>query len=666
MPIALCALLSLAVVAVAAAEVPRPTAGGDHSWMAYAAFRALSAEDQAWYGPEIAPFISTYTHLPDCNWNNYGEFGGWSGLPDEPRTPDTRREWELSEFTGNNANTGAGRRFGHDPAGLYAAVPWYLPRLLERLRGAAAEQPPDQFMQALIQLGCFSHLVQDCGTFPATQALHRSAHFDLTRISLDGYTPRELSREANALEGVVLGRAKALVACCDEQAPALRAAQQAGDAAAETRIRAACCNEACKLLADLYHTLACLVGPAPRPAAPELGRNLVLNPEVEEEDPGERLPRHWVVGYGDLTDRVGRALWEGQISRNARLAHSGRHSLKLMWTPGKGLEWRQTWPSAVRVREGEYYAAAAWTMVYGGTGSTAVVLGFYRDDLSPVEESASATVTGRTDWQRLRVAARVPPGATRARIILRSAGNEGATWFDDIELSRTDAATCERLRSAAPETDRLVLHCPFSSDLGDHSLFAGLNSPIAGLSGTQPASLLADSPGRGRALTLDGRDDFVEVPHSYVQDVLSPPGAMTLVLWLRTTRPGPAFICGKVSGGAPPRGYRLDLTAHGSVRFSVAVEGTLEPAAEAPLPLQAGVLSEWTQIAAVRDGEGGLCVYVNGAPGPRVVRAGAWQPSPASLYLGAEHGVTGFLAGSISDLRLYREALSPQEIAALR
>jgi hypothetical protein len=202
---------------------------------------------------------------------------------------------------------------------------------------------------------------------------------------------------------------------------------------------------------------------------------------------------------------------------------------------------------------------------------------------------------------------------------------------------------------------------PFDNDVHDHSLFAGLNSPIVSMSGRERATLLQASDARGQVLALDGRDDFVEVPHSYVQDVLSPPEAMTISLWLKADRPGPAFLCGKVAqAGDAARGYRLDLTADVKVRFSVAADGKLEPAAEQAVPI-----GEWAHVAAVRETDGTLCVYVNGKPGASVQRAGSYEPSPKSFYVGADYGVTDFFAGLMDDLRIYREALSAGEIAAL-
>ena len=85
MPLATLATILVLASFAMAAEVPRPGGGDDHAWMTYASVAVLPAEDLEWLGPEIKPLISTYCHLPDLNWNNYGKFGGWSGLPDQPR-----------------------------------------------------------------------------------------------------------------------------------------------------------------------------------------------------------------------------------------------------------------------------------------------------------------------------------------------------------------------------------------------------------------------------------------------------------------------------------------------------------------------------------------------------------------------------------------------------
>ncbi len=635
-----------------AVEVPKPRGGDDHAWMTYASLAVLPAEDLEWLGPEIKPLISTYCHLPDLNWNNYGEFGGWSGLPDQPRTPDSRREWEIHEFTGFNHATGAGRRFGHAPPDAYEAVAWHMPRILERLRNG-------EYLHGIIQMGVMSHYVQDSSTFAGTQALHRAARFDTSRISAGDHTPTVLGEDIESATAAAVERTKQMVAMCDAQADDLRAAMQASDAEKEAAIRAACCGEASKIMADVYHTLIELAGRPARPGPPPLNTNLVANPGVEEEDAGERLPRHWVVGYNDLEDRVGRALWEGKILRETRLWHQGRCSLKLMWTPAKGLEWRQTWPSALYVRPGDYYAASAWVKTYAATGETTLVIAFHADDLQPVSEVATAPIAGDTDWQRVTVAAPVPAGAVKARVILRSVANEGAAWFDDIELVRVDEAGYQAALAAEPTGDTLVLHLPFDGDANDHSVFSRLNGPIAMLSGTQRANLLQAGEPSG-FLRLDGEDDFVEVPHSHVEDVLSPAGEMTLSLWLRIEGADGGFVCGKADeANGRARGFRLSVTPDGTAELAVALGGKWTTAT-APLPS-----GKWCHVAATRDAAGGLRVWVDGKPGETTPTQGDFEPSDHSLYIGADHGVSSFLKGDIDDLRLYRVALSDQEIGSL-
>ncbi len=257
--------------------------------------------------------------------------------------------------------------------------------------------------------------------------------------------------------------------------------------------------------------------------------------------------------------------------------------------------------------------------------------------------------------------ATAPEGAARARLILRSRDSEGAAWFDDAELMRVDEATFEKLQTVAPETDRMVLHLPFTADVADHSRFAGLNSPISAVSGADGGTLLQRDETRGTVLALDGKDDFVEVPHSYVDDVLSPEESMTLSLWLNAQRPGPAFICGKIAeGGDEAKGYKLELTEDAKVRFSVAVDGALTPAAEQQAPI-----GRWAHVIATRTPDGTLTVTVDGRPGEPVHRPGAYSPSPRSFYVGADYGVKSFLQGRISDLRVFREAIAADDRDAL-
>jgi hypothetical protein len=152
------------------------------------------------------------------------------------------------------------------------------------------------------------------------------------------------------------------------------------------------------------------------------------------------------------------------------------------------------------------------------------------------------------------------------------------------------------------------------------------------------------------------------VPHSSIEDVLSPSGAMTIALWLKADRAGPAFICGKArEAEGKAYGYRLTLTEAGQLEFAVAIGGAWTPAATAPIPL-----GEWAHVAAVRGEAGQMRLYVAGEPAEPLDRPGAYEPSTHSFYLGADHGVSAFYAGAIDDFRLYREALAEEDIRRLQ
>ena len=58
-------------------------------------------------------------------------------------------------------------------------------------------------------------------------------------------------------------------------------------------------------------------------------------------------------------------------------------------------------------------------------------------------------------------------------------------------------------------------------------------------------------------------------------------------------------------------------------------------------------------------------MWVDGKPGEATRTEGDFEPSDHSLYVGADHGVSDFLRGDIDDVRLYRVALSDEEIGGL-
>jgi hypothetical protein len=637
--------------------------GGDHNWMMWASVCALSPADRAYLEPELELLIRHYTHVPDTNWSNQGEWGGWSGFPNSQWYPNFRREWGVSHACGWSPVSRKGTPlYLHGPPGAYVGVKTLFPRVVELFRKG-------RHGDAARVIGAASHAIQDSATFPHMQAIHRAAGFDVSRIAIPGYKPRLLADTPEKAAKALARDTEAMVHWTEKLAIEIRKVMASGDGKRYSELRAQCCNEAAKVVADFVHTAVALAGPRPKARPHPFSKNLVVNGNVETADFGEPAPKGWVAWHNDRKDRLGVCDWEGRVTRNQNLWRSGRRSLKLMWAPKKGLEWRQTWPCALFAKPGEQYRARVWLRTVDAAGQSGVALQFARRNAEIVTTVEGKSVGGTSDWVQLAVEAAVPEGAERLRVVLFSRENQGAVWFDDIELMRVDPKA--KPPSAKPKVQDLVLHLTFDDGKGvniaDRSPYRGINGPNPGISGGVPTDLHVPDGRFGQAVAFDGADDFVECPASYIQDVQCPKGAMTLSLWVFANEHRDATFVAKEHApvGKQAAGYRLMLRKDGRVAFVThATKGDAVAASAAPIPLR-----QWLHVAAVRTASHTLAVYVNGKPGKSVVCPGPSAAMPPvgrrpSLYLGATAGVRDFFAGRIDELALLRRALSAEEIAA--
>ena len=645
----------------------RSKIGGDHAWMMWASISALSPEVREYAEPELELLIRHYTHFPDSNWSNQGTWGGWSGFPDSQWYPNRRREWGISQACGWSPVSGQGKHlYLHGPPGAYTGVRVLLPQVVELLKQG-------RHGDAMRKFGAMSHAIQDSATFPHMQALHRVSRFRHSGIGIPGYEPIQRADTPEAAADALAKRVEEMVHFTEALAPKIRDAMSKGDWERNSALRIQCCNEAAKIVADAFHTAAALAGPKPpRPAHP-LDKNLIENGNVEQDDFGEPAPAGWVPWHNDPKDRLGRVEWEGVITRNQNLARSGRHSLKMMWAGERGLEWRQTWPASLFITPGERYRASAWVRTYKATGETRVVVEFASRAAQRVSQVGSAAVDGTHEWRQLLVEATAPPGAERLRVIVRSRQNEGAVWFDDVELARVDPAKSETqdVFAPPPAAEDRCLWLTFDEGQGtcprDRSPYRGLNGPNVLVSAGKPANLFVKNGRRGCAVALDGVDDFVECPASYIQDVQCPAEAMTLMLWVWADEHRDAVLVSKeqLIGQGQWRGYRVGMGADGNASLLVHTDaGDLKALSGAAIPL-----GQWAHVAAVRSGKNALTVYVNGKPGPTTQARGAFLPTqalhgaPASLYIGAAGGARQFFKGKVEELLLLNRALDPEEVA---
>jgi len=166
------------------------------------------------------------------------------------------------------------------------------------------------------------------------------------------------------------------------------------------------------------------------------------------------------------------------------------------------------------------------------------------------------------------------------------------------------------------------------------------------------------APGRsGGALRFDDRSSPVELPGVPDLDFASD-GSFTLSAWYwPETRP-PQAAHGILVRGDPPLGLRY--SADGRFEFKHALEGDLEASATAP---DAVPPRHWYHVAGVVDLTAGSSrIYLNGHP----QRAAFWAPGTrARAPEGARWRVGVGANGTVDEVRVYRRALSAEEVRAL-
>jgi len=165
----------------------------------------------------------------------------------------------------------------------------------------------------------------------------------------------------------------------------------------------------------------------------------------------------------------------------------------------------------------------------------------------------------------------------------------------------------------------------------------------------------------GKALELDGINDYVEVPHNAA--LIPTTGKATVSLWInakRHTGPNGSQWQGILGKGGAPRLYNLYTESTGQVlHFSTGPSGAYNGSVSTgKVPL-----NEWVHVTVVVNN--GHYYYLNGQPAG-VAGPGATVPTggTAALTLG-QTGESNFFQGMIDEVRLYDVALTAGEITGL-
>ena len=163
---------------------------------------------------------------------------------------------------------------------------------------------------------------------------------------------------------------------------------------------------------------------------------------------------------------------------------------------------------------------------------------------------------------------------------------------------------------------------------------------------------------RGTVLSFDGIDAFVET-ETFLPDLATP---FSFSLWVNpaATQCEHADILG--NHGEPFVGINLQQEGTQTNCFGFAFGDGQKWQGTGPAPLKAG---QWQHMAVVGDGES-LILYVNGVEKKKGPGKGRLAANPGQTFkLGQGYHSGRYFHGLLSDVRIYREALSPGEVAEM-
>jgi hypothetical protein len=209
-----------------------------------------------------------------------------------------------------------------------------------------------------------------------------------------------------------------------------------------------------------------------------------------------------------------------------------------------------------------------------------------------------------------------------------------------------------------PVPRRAALVARYALDSNARESLGGADGTLAG---TRPAE---DRDGAPRAALAFAGKDHVDLGSR------TEPERLSLAVWVRPTRGAKEqVIFSKASTAPGVREKNLELRTDSFGRLVLVLPGA-SPLAKSVATEQRLASGRWVHVAATFDGETGA-LYLDGVPAGQA-RLEPFESSRGPAFLGARPDASGkrsrFSAGfdgRMDELRIYRGALAPDEVAAL-
>ena len=220
----------------------------------------------------------------------------------------------------------------------------------------------------------------------------------------------------------------------------------------------------------------------------------------------------------------------------------------------------------------------------------------------------------------------------------------------------------------------LVAHYEYENNANDTGAAPANNGTLVG-----DAGYVTSTPpknGGSASLNVDGAGDYMQAPDEASLDIT---GDLTLAGWFNPDdfENTDAGLISKYIGSGNQRSYLLRLNGGNAPQFVISSNGAFTSTTANSLISSGTIAADtWTHVAAVFDADGGttsggsMTIYINGVEAGSLT-AGvitSIHAGTAPLWVGVQNSTTftpNFFDGQADDIRIYNEALSQAQIAAL-
>lgn len=274
----------------------------------------------------------------------------------------------------------------------------------------------------------------------------------------------------------------------------------------------------------------------------------------------------------------------------------------------------------------------------------------------------------RWEWVELPLPKYAGPGVKRVRLMTEQRGFGIAAVFVSCGPARKAPPSESEIKELEKARGADAISLPVDADLVGHwGLDEGEGTAVEDLSGNGRGGKLAKaaawSAGKvDGALVFNGKDTAVTVADA---EELRITGDMTVAFWVRKKASGGDWqrLVGK--GDEKIRNYGV-WTGGGEGGGNKVLFQQYDAGAQTVLQLfseKSLKPGQWHHVAAVLEGDRAT-IYLDGAKDAAGTRTGTPGTSNAPLTIGYA-SLHAWFAGSMDDVRLYRRALSADEVAGL-